>query len=236
MKFCNNCDVELESYMNKCPLCGQEVSIAGSGRETVNRKGDNEPGFLIRKMSPKQKILVWDIISIIFLAVILVPLVINLIISHNFSWSQYPMSICLCAFSYITFFAFWKRTFIIKLTGSFMVSAILLVLVDSSIKGISWPVEVAIPVLFIGNLIAAILYAIIIHLKNRGINIIAFVFLSSGSFCLGIEAVISFYRFRTVYLSWSLITISCAFLIFIILIFFHYKLKWGGNLKKTFHL
>ncbi|WP_460684451.1 DUF6320 domain-containing protein [Niabella aquatica] len=236
MKFCNNCGVELESYMNKCPLCGQEVSIAGSAEGTVDAEEIHEPGFLIRKMSPKQKNLVWNVLFLIFLAMILVPLVINLVVSHTFSWSQYPMVICLSAFIYITLFAFWKQGFIIKLTGSFIVSAILLVLVDSSIKGISWPIEVAIPILFTGNLITAVLYAIIIHVENRGINIIAFVFLGSGFLCLGIETIISFYRFKTVYLSWSLITVSCAFLIFLILIFLHYKLKWGRNLEKTFHL
>lgn len=236
MKICNNCGVELEPYMNKCPLCGEDVSAGGVTKREVNKTDDDEPTFLIKRMSKKQRVLVWDILSLIFLALTFVPVAINLIVNHYFSWSQYPAAICLTAFTYLTIFAFWKQRFALKLTGCFIVSAILLILLDSFITGVDWPVKIAIPILFMGNFIVAILYAGISHSKNTGLNVIGFIFLASGLLCVGVDAVLSFYKTKAIDLGWSTITLLCGSIIFILFLFLHYKLKWGRDLKKTFHL
>lgn len=231
MNLCKNCGVELESSMTQCPLCGQKVSDQNA-QENV----DHKPFFPTQKLSKKEKIIVWDVFAVIFLAASLVPLIINLIVNRSFSWSQYPIALCLSAFTYITLFAFWKKGFAIKLLGCFITSAVLFLLLDCFIQGVGWPVKVAIPILFIGNLFALILYQIIVQTRNIGINIIAFFFLGCGLLCLAIEATISLYKSDKISLQWSPIAAASAILIFILLIFLHYKLKWGRNLKRTFHL
>lgn len=236
MKYCKNCGVELEEDMRICPLCGAAaVSDLPAGEKHAFTPG-NEATPLLQKMTKGQKTFVWEIISIILLSAIIATLLINFIINKAITWAEYPVAVCLVIFSFVSFFTFWPRRTLIQIAEGFTTSAILLLIFDSITQGTSWALKIAIPILFIASLITAALFEIIRHSKDKGINLIAYLFAGGALLCISIEGIFSLYRDNHLHLRWSVIVSLCTVLVMIVLLFTHFRLKKGRHLEKTFHI
>jgi hypothetical protein len=232
--ICKNCGVELEDDMLICPLCREPVNSAASantqvsyGTQTVHPYGE---------MSKPQKKFAWEIVSIILLSAVVATFVVNFIINRRVTWSEYPVATCLTIFCYVSLFAFWDRTTVVKMVGAFILSSVCLVLLDLFTAGIQWSIKVAIPLLFMGNVITAILIAIIRQSRYKGINLIAYGFLGAAILCTFIDGTLSFFTSGLFQIKWSIIVVACTIPVVVVLLFVHFRLKKGRSLEKTFHV
>jgi len=235
--YCKKCGVELEDNVLNCPLCG--TPVAGDG-DNANKKNPNinEPyGFqeLQKPMNEPQKKFTWEIVSIILLSATIGAVSINLIIENQISWSEYPVAINLVIFSYVSLFAFWKVKTAIRLIGCFFLSSLFLVVLDVLTSGIDWSLTIGIPLLFTGNLVAALLIIVIQISKYKGINLIAYGFVAAAIQSVFIDGILSFFKTKSFHLGWSLIVIACVVPVVLVLLFIHFRLKKGRRLESIFH-
>lgn len=235
MAYCKVCGVELESDMQACPLCGQPVS-SGPGDDKPVPERVEQPPISIRKMDRPQKKLVWEIISIILVSSIAVSLLTDFIITGRITWSQYPVAVCLTAFTYVSLFALWNQRFIVELACACVASSLFLLALDALTGGLGWLAKLGIPALVLGNVLVAALVWVIRLSKHKGINLIAYGFLAAGLFCLGIDGILSYFKTESLHLWWSLIVGTCVLPVALVLFFVHYRLKKGQSLERTFHV
>lgn len=237
MIYCNNCGVSLDDETTQCPLCHETVH--NDGTQNINRTGAvlaNKFSCPPRKMTRPQKKIVWEIVSITIISMVVVNVLIDLIINKQITWSQYPVSVCMILFSYISSFAFSKQNTTLKIIFGILASTVSLILVDSLVDGISWSVKLAIPLLLSGNLIAGLLLVVIKKSKRKGINLIAYFFMAVALYVLCIEAILSIYKTGTIQLYWSIIVLVCMFPVALVLFFVHYRLTKTQNLERIFHI
>ncbi|HYH56482.1 MAG TPA: DUF6320 domain-containing protein [Anseongella sp.] len=237
MPYCHNCGVELEESMQACPLCGEP---AGGPANEINPKRDltgPPPGAPpVRKMTRQQRTFAWEIVSIVLLSAIIGTLLVNFIINKRITWAEYPVAVCLVIFSYVSLFAFWSQRILLEMAGGFIASSVFLLMLDAFTGGIDWTLKTAIPILLVANLIAAALMHLIRRSRYRGVNLLAYIFIGGALLCVAIESILSFFRYRSLSLSWSMVVALCVLLVSLILLFVHFRLKKGRDLEKTFHI
>jgi hypothetical protein len=108
-------------------------------------------------------------------------------------------------FSYISLFAFWEQQTIMKIIGGVVVSSFFLTLLDALTNGISWSIQLAIPLLFAANFILIVLITIIHRAKFKGVNLFAFSFIAAALLCICTDAVLSYFKNHFLQLQWSII-------------------------------
>lgn len=232
--ICKNCGVELEDDTLICPLCREPVNSAASASARAAYGQQTFSSY--KEMTRPQKKFTWEIISIILLSAGIATFIVDYIINHHITWSEYPAAICLTIFCYVSSFAFWDQTTLVKMAGGFILSSSCLVVLDLLTAGIQWSVKLAIPLLFAGNLVTAVLLAIIRRSRYKGINLIAYAFLGAAILCLFIDGILSFFKTGLFQVQWSVIVIACTIPVVVVLLFAHFRLKKGRSLEKTFHI
>jgi fatty acid desaturase len=232
MIICKNCGVELESDMQSCPLCTQNVDEEPAA-STYNEKILSKEG---RRMTQPQRRETWEIVSIVILLVMVVTSLLNIILNREISWAQYPLASCIVLFTYITVFAFTNTKWEIQLLYVFIISSVLIYMLDFFTLGLSWSIHLGIPLLFFVNILLIAMRQIYRRVKRKGINLIAFAFIAAALLCLFTEALIDFYMDGIIRLVWSLIVVGCVLPIVIFLLYMHIRLNKGTDLQRTFHI
>jgi len=86
MKYCTNCEVELEEEMARCPLCGSVAvndDTAGKQPESIHVEPGIEYKSPAQQLTKHQKALTWEIVSLVLVSVIFATLLINFIINKR---------------------------------------------------------------------------------------------------------------------------------------------------------
>ncbi len=122
------------------------------------------------------------------------------------------------------------------MAGGFILSSLCLIILDLFTAGIQWSIKLAIPLLFMGNVIIAILMAIIRQSRYKAINLIAYAFLAAAIRCIFIDGSLSSFKSGSFQIKWSVIVVACTIPVVIVLLFIHFRLKKGRSLEKTFHV
>ncbi|MDQ4141296.1 MAG: hypothetical protein M3142_12335, partial [Bacteroidota bacterium] len=109
MVICKNCGVALDDEMLNCPLCGSPVHSQATNSSEKWESGLVEGTFFSPYSSQKSKVrrrkITWEVVSIVLLSIGIATSTINWLINKQISWSEYPVSVCLIVFSYISVFA-----------------------------------------------------------------------------------------------------------------------------------
>jgi len=240
MNYCNNCGVELDINMNYCPLCGLLVGEKKSAEEALKRERTIFKDKILSEInnltSFQKRKLFWEISGIILFSGIIITLIINFIISKNIVWAKYNLVISLSVFANISFFTIWKNRPLLRVLGSFVSTAVLLLLLDLISHNIGWATKLGIPILVsLYVLLMGILWIIRISNQN-GFNILAIIFIAIGIFLMCIEVVVSLYLNIEIRLSWSIIAASSMIPVSALLFFVHYRLKTGVDLRRFFNI
>lgn len=236
MIICKNCGVELEPDMNICPLCEQHI-LGNENAYTRNVKQAKKPSFFeTRKMNQPQRKATWELVSVILILVVIITSIINYVVNGEISWSEYPVATSLVLFSYITCFAFLNQRREFQVLIVLISASLLIFLLDLATGEPFWARKLGIPILLILNAVLIGLMKIIQFSKERGVNLIAYFFLAAAVLCVGIETTVDNYLGTHPKLVWSLIVSACVIPIAAVLLFMHYRMKTGRDLKKTFHI
>jgi len=146
------------------------------------------------------------------------------------------MSASLALFLIITMIVFLKRKIEVSLTGSFITTSILMVLFDMFNENIGWGTKLGTPLVFSFYLVVYILISLVRRSKQRGINLIAYFLIASGILSLCIEGIISLQINNMLSFQWSVIALVSVLPVSVILLFIHYRLRKGTDLKRFFHI
>lgn len=233
--YCRYCGVELEEDMQVCPLCGEPVN-ASTGSRTPDPEYGGDAIFNYKKMSRPQKKFTWEIVSIILLSAAIATFIVDFIINRRITWSEYPIAIGLTIFSYVSLFAFWNQTTLVKMTGGAILSSFCLIALDIITGGIQWSFTLGIPLLVASNAIIAILLIVIRRSKVKGINLIGYAFLGAATLCVLIDGITSVFKTGSFHAQWSILVTVCTIPVVCVLFFVHFRLKRGRHLKRTFHI
>ncbi|MFW5761145.1 MAG: DUF6320 domain-containing protein [Cyclobacteriaceae bacterium] len=234
---CKNCGVELDEHMNFCPVCGVPVMDDQKRGRLVREKkvGTERLKKEIDQLNRKQKKkLFWEIISIILAAGIVSSLLLNLIINKSLNWSLYVLVGGVTVFALVSIIAY-VNNIILMMISSFIVAVFALLSLDVINQTVDWSVQLGIPLLVALSLIFFLLYAIVRHIEEKGFNLIAYIFLGISVLIVAVQAIISLYK-NSLRLGWSLIVFFSILPIAVFLLYVHYKLRKGTNLKKFFHI
>jgi hypothetical protein len=241
MNYCNNCGVELDNSMNSCPLCGLKV---GEKPVIQDKPGPKRPDYKDKVLNEIENLtdaqrrkLFWQISGIILGSGIVVTLLINLIVSKNISWAKYNIVASLAAFANISVITLWRRRPILLIIIASAVSLILmLLLLDLVSFNIGWGAKLGVPIL-ISFYVLMLIVLLLIRISNQlGFNILAIMFIAAGLFLMCVEAFISLYFQNKITFSWSIIAATSMIPVAAILLFVHFKLRKGIELKRFFHI
>jgi hypothetical protein len=187
-------------------------------------------------MSRPQKKFTWEIVSIILLSAAVTTFIVNFIINHQITWSEYPIAIDLTIFCYVSLFAFCNWSTLLQMTGGLILSSLCLLALDALTGGIQWSAALGIPLLFASNGIIALLLIVIRSSKVKGLNLIGYAFLGAAALCVLTDGIVSKFKTGLFQIKWSVIVTACTIPVVVVLLFVHFRLKRGRSLKKTFHL
>jgi len=239
MIVCKNCGVELEKSMNYCPLCGEPVNDELAEIQYIRiRKSSNEKQLTdFQKLNPDEKRKVfWAISAIILISGIMVTFIIDYLSAYSISWAKYPILICAILFINTSLISFLHQRIILFLSGSFLSTASLLVIIDVYNGNIGWGFKLGIPLLLAAYIIIFTLIMMIRKAVNKGLNIIAYTFIACGLLTICAEGIISLYTGKLFRIDWSIIVTASVLPVAAILLYIQYRLKKGTNLKRFFHL
>ena len=241
MKTCSYCGVELEKNMNFCPLCGEPATGQNPDKtEYIRvRKRQQEEKLLTtyQKLTAAQKRQIFRQVSaIILLSGILVTLTIDFIGNGSITWSKFPIAVCAVLLVNTSLISYLYRKLPLFLFVSFLSTSALLVLFDIFTHSIGWGIKLGIPILLAAYIIVYILIIMIKLAKKHGLNIIGYVFIAAGMLSLCTEGIISLYVKNHLQLEWSVIVMGSVLIIASILLFIHYRLRKGMDLKRFFHI
>jgi hypothetical protein len=227
--------------MKFCPLCGKHISDVLPGKEEhfpyIETRQEERILSDFKELTPVQRRkLFWQLSGIILISGMMVTFIIDLIINQSITWSKYSMSACLALFINISMIVFFKKKIILSLIGCFISTSILLVLFDMFNKNIGWGTKLGTPLVFSFYLVIFVLISIVRRSKQRGINLIAYFLIAASILTLSVEGIISLQVDKQLNFQWSVITLVSVLSVAAILLFIHYRLRKGTDLKRFFHI
>lgn len=239
MICCRNCGVELEENTNYCSLCGEPVSDKNctESDDLISNKTKKTTLTDFQKLNKLQKRKIfWEIAGMILFSGMLITLTINLVDSKAITWSKYIITIGLALFVHITLFLFLNKKIILLFALSFLTSAAFIFFLDHYIGNSGWITKLGIPLLLSSYIIVLAFILIEKRIKQKGVNLIAYIILALGLLCVCIDGIISVYIKDYLNFGWSLTVMVTAILISSLLLYVHYRLKKVTDLKRFFHI
>ncbi len=239
--FCSRCAVEVEPHKTECPLCGTSIQHA-EDEEPISyiKKYPDEPAVKTEKVgrTAKQKRrLIWEVTSVSLLIPLLITLFIDLIVNKTVTWSLYPISSLILAWFVISAPLLFPNKLPILYIGETLPPAIFLLVIDKIEDGqINWFLDVGLPIEAVVAVIAAIVIIGSIKVKNKGMNIAAFILFGTGLICLGIDFIVLKHIRGTFGVSWSLYVIASTVVIGGFLLYLHYRLLKNTKLQRKLQI
>jgi hypothetical protein len=241
MNKCIKCGVELDVEMNFCPLCGQKSTQMDSDNRQVKSGKESvipeKSSYNLDELTQPQKVkLFWEMSGIILFSGMIVTTIIDIIINKQISWSKYSIAIGLFLLINFTLITYLNKRVVLLLLGSFISSALLMLVFDLYNQFLDWGLKLGIPIIFFIYIILFLLIFGIHKSRQKGINIIAYFLIAAGILCVCIEGIISLHQINQLKLHWSLITLTSLGSVSGIILFIHFRLKKATDLKKFFHI
>lgn len=234
MPYCSDCGVEVEKFIEVCPLCAAPIR---NGREPEVRKDRYPDRAAVEKRSGMYRLIAWECVSVFLLTAAFIVLFTNLLINLSITWAWYPLASFALAWLLVTFpLLFQKRPVPIA-----TLSAIAILLYLAGIDFIDdhtfdWFQFIALPIAFLVGTVTVAVVTVSSRAKKKGANVAAYILFGVGLVVLGIDMIIGFAITRKVGADWSSFVIIPLVFIAFFLLYLHHRLLNHVNLKKWFQL
>lgn len=230
MPYCSRCGVEIPSGVKQCILCSAPVQILD------DNKTDNtdKPYPDLTVVEKERNVIVWYITTTFFFVTAFAIVAIDFVFNRQISWSTYPVSGIIIAWSYVTLLVFLIRRQWIAISGWIIITSTFLVALNVIDKGHNWFLPLGLPLTFLSGAAMAIVLIVLTHIKtvNRLIQLFLGIIVF---FCCGVDLTITHYA-GNMRIGWSLIVFAAILPIEIFLLFYSVYLHKRVNLRKYFHL
>lgn len=231
-KICPNCGVELDRGLESCPLCGDK-KIEDDTR-VIQTEG--YPSEILKLDARERARFRWELSGIIAASGIIVSLVVDLVIGRGISWSVYPVTVLAALWIYLTLSIYARKKWWILLPGLTLNTLMLLLMIDLASAPVSWFVQMSLPFTLSFFILTGIVMFISARSRFKGFNLLAIIAIAVGVQCVIFEIFIDLFMNGSVDIEWSAITAATLIPFSAILMFVHYRLKKGMNLKSYFHI
>ncbi len=227
MSICKNCGVDLGEGNEKCPLCEpserQEKRVAS-------------PADLFRVSRIQNKRHMYEITMLLLISGVIITIAIDAVFGKGMSWSLATTT----SIGYLI--AMVSGTYLLRQRPYLMIAVtaaatlVFLWLLDHFTGANGWFMTVACPM----AVSAALLTASVIFLNSlsryRGLNLLATILVALALFTIITEFLIDRLLTSAFTPQWSVVTAASLFIIAMIFIFIHYRLKRGRSLGRLFHI
>jgi hypothetical protein len=234
MPYCSDCGVEVEEYVEVCPLCATPIRNGGDAKAKLEKYPDRP---VTENRSGIFRLLAWETVSVFLLTASFIVVFTNLLIDFSITWAWYPLASFTLAWLLVTFpLLLYGKPVPISV---FSVAAILafLAFVDFIDNGsIDWFYYIALPIAVVIGIVTILVIFLSSKAKKKGANIAAFILFGVGVVILGLDAIIGFALYRTIGLGWSYFVIIPIVFIALFLLYIHHRLLREVNLKKWFQI
>jgi hypothetical protein len=232
-RICPNCGVILDRGVESCPLCGDK-----NGDQETLQVGLSQgyPSEILKMDSRERARYRWEMSGIIAASGILVSLVVDLVIGKGMNWSVYPVSVLAAIWIYITLLIFTRRKVWILLPGLAVNTLALLLMIDLASPPINWFVPIALPFTISFFVLTGVVVLLSSRSLYKGFNVLAIIFMAVGVLCIIFELFTDLFVKGRIDIEWSAIAAAAIIPFSAILMFVHYRLKKGLNLKSYFHI
>ncbi|MBN1799060.1 MAG: hypothetical protein JW822_10805 [Spirochaetales bacterium] len=235
MPYCSQCGVEVEEYIDVCPLCSTPIHKSKVIIDKKNLKFPDKP--VIDKKTGILRFLAWEIIGVALLTAFLIILLTNLITDLNITWARYPLASIFTVWLLATFpLLLTKNPLLIAL---FSVTTIMIFIAFIDIIDnwtVDWYYYIALPIALLLIIVTGLVIMLSIKVKKKGVNIAAFILFGTGTIAVGLDVIINYALSNFIILSWSLFVIIPILLTGIFLLYIHYRLMRIRDVKKWFQL
>ncbi|MCE7742859.1 MAG: zinc ribbon domain-containing protein [Candidatus Heimdallarchaeota archaeon] len=250
MPYCSKCGVEVDDDVKECPLCSlpiqqfpDETVEKPSKRKYPDRTDQQVNGKLYpdkeiehpsrRKLTPKEKrFKAWEVITASMLTPFLIVTFTDLIINATISWARFPMIALMLAWMLCTFPLLFTKRPVIMIVGIAVALISFLVLVDYFDNWMfDWIHTLALPIIALVLVLSVAVVVPSIKVKNKGMNIAAFILFAVGILNLGLDLIIMSTIQGKVTVTWSLFVLVPTFIVGGFLMYMHYRFTKDTDFK-----
>lgn len=233
MTTCPHCGIEREPQMTECPLCGGtylEDPMTGSTKQPAY------PG-LDKALSKSERIRIfWELSGLFHLSAGVMLLLIDIMLNRKPGWSLYALAGIAASYCLITLIVFLARKPFILLSGILLDTCALLFAIDIANGRLTWFLIPALPLVIFPILLTMVIFLLGRLAEHKGLNLVAASAIGIGLYILFMEACLNLANHGRVLFTWSLVVAASILPFALILLYIHYRLKRGINLRKFFHL
>lgn len=232
---CKKCLVELDESMDRCPLCGAPVNDSGILEHRPERIASQLQSYPEDVEKHLLQRILWQVTATLLLSGIVATIIIDVARHDVITWSLYPVTLCLMVLSYASLFAFWQTKTIHRILAGWVLSTLLLMVINAYTDPSDWPLRLGIPLVFAINFVTLALLAVFRITKRKGLNLLAYTFVAVAVLCISINGIISWYFTGAFGLGWSIIVAACILPVAAALIFVFLRTWNNPRLQKIFH-
>ncbi len=250
MSYCINCKVEVESFVKICPLCNSEIKQLKNIQKVLEGKKypekiEEEEIEEHPEISAKRKqFITWEAVSVSAAVPILIIFAINMIVEKEIvvTWSRYPTTGIVLAWIMITIPLFLYKKPAIVIIGETLSIIAFLVVIDVYDNGVvDWYYQIALPIIGVIAIVTTGVVLLSFKVKNKGVNIAAFVLFGISLICAGLDIVIKITISKvliqgTPIIGWSLYVIIPLITIGGFLLYLHYRLTRVVDMKRVLEI
>jgi len=244
MSYCVNCNIEVDSSIEKCPLCQSDIQKTKNIAKILDEKKYPEEIIEKEDVKPKKsakrkRIVAWEAISVLAVVPLLIIIGINMFVERSFTitWGKYPLTAIVLAWLLITVPLLLLKRPLLVVVGETLSLIIFLVLIDFYDNWtIDWYYQLALPIIGVTVLVTSVVMIISVKVKNKGANIAAFVLFGISVICLGLDLIILSYIHATITIRWSFYVIIPLTLIGGFLLYLHYRLTKVVDMKRVLEI
>lgn len=236
MPFCSRCGVEVDSAVEKCPLC--EAPIQKLPMENGSPWPSEELGSSpIPPMSrDERKALARTITTLGFLIPVSIVITVDWFVNRGLSWSLYVLASLTAAWLWALIPLIFNRKpylLITSITGvAIIAAAVISILAGDS----DWLLPIGAPILISAGLLSAGVTAMAMASGRKGGNLAGWILLALAIQSMIIDILVSFWIGGSWRPGWSIIVVSTLIPISALLLYLHFIPSRQRKLRRYFHV
>jgi len=238
MPYCSRCGVEVDTDVEKCPLCSTDIQILEPEEDQFQRYPSKiAPHSIAPKRNKKERRRMAAIyVTFGLLIPASIAIAADIVINGDVTWGTYTISSLIYIWVLILLPLLYYKKPVLTLLAYYLSTLFFLYSIDSFSGGIYWFQGLAFPIITITAVLTVIILFLTRHSKLKGINILSYCVFALGIECIGIEFTVSLFLAGTISLGWSIIVLSAAVPAAGLLYYIFYKTKKPFKVKEYFHI
>lgn len=233
MSYCVNCGVELETTIEKCPLCNTPV---------VNPRAENTRGKMTPFPKEKGQVEVVKrkdlaiLLSVVLISTGLTCLVLNCLVFDKNWWSFLIIGVCAIIWVFaIPAVIFTRLPIYVSLLLDGLVVALFLWLITFMTNESRWFWELGMPITAVVTVAALIIVFLVKNVSRALLSMALYLISEAAVLCVIIEILIEIYFSTAIVLTWSAVVLAVCVIIDICLITILSRKRLRNTVRQRLH-